>query len=86
MPATGPYDIPYRCLLPKRIQNLLAGGRCISTTHEALATTRLSPSCMATGQAAGTAAGLAIRHNMSPQELDVSVLQRQLRADGALLD
>ncbi|UUZ80869.1 FAD-dependent oxidoreductase [Paenibacillus sp. P26] len=51
----GAYDIPYRRLLPKRVVNLLTAGRCISTSHEALATTRLTPSCMATGQAAGSA-------------------------------
>lgn len=56
----GAYDIPYRRLVPKRVVNLMVAGRCISTSHEALATTRLTSSCMATGQAAGTAAGLAI--------------------------
>jgi len=82
----GAYDIPYRCLVSRTIVNLLAAGRCISTTHEALATTRLTPSCMATGQAAGTAAGLAVKHGVTPREIDVSELQALLRADGAVLD
>ncbi|MEK3883749.1 FAD-dependent oxidoreductase [Paenibacillus sp. PL2-23] len=82
----GAYDIPYRCLLPKRIDNLLVAGRCISTTHETLATTRLTPSCMATGQAAGTAAGLAVKHGCTPSEVDVAQLQAELRRGGALLD
>nr|WP_028552406.1 FAD-dependent oxidoreductase [Paenibacillus sp. UNC451MF] len=82
----GAYDIPYRCLLPKRVHNLLTGGRCISTTHEALATTRLTPSCMATGQAAGSAAGLAVKHNEVPADIDVAELQRTLEEDGALLN
>jgi hypothetical protein len=81
----GAYDIPYRCLLPKKIENLLTGGRCISTTHEALATTRLTPSCMATGQAAGSAAGIAVKRGAAPQEIDVRELQRVLAADGVLL-
>lgn len=81
----GAYDIPYRCLLPKEINNLLVGGRCISTSHEALATTRLTPSCMATGQAAGTAAGLAVKLSKAPAELDVALLQRVLEADGVVL-
>ena len=82
----GAYDIPYRCLLPKSIDNLLAAGRCISTSHEALATTRLTPSCMATGQAAGTAAGLAVKQGCAPAEVEIAALQAQLRQDGALLD
>lgn len=81
----GAYDIPYRCLIPKVVENLLVAGRCISTTHEALATTRLTPSCMATGQAAGTAAGIACRRNITPLNMDVSELQEQLRLGGALL-
>lgn len=81
----GAYDIPYRCLVPKQIKNLLVGGRCISTTHEALATTRLTPSCMATGQAAGTAAALAASQGISPASLSLSELQERLQQDGAIL-
>ncbi|MBD2847017.1 FAD-dependent oxidoreductase [Paenibacillus sp. IB182496] len=81
----GAYDIPYRCLLPQRIANLLVAGRCISTTHETLATTRLTPSCMATGQAAGTAAALAAAQGIAPAEVDVALLQQRLREAGALL-
>ncbi|WP_435874180.1 FAD-dependent oxidoreductase [Paenibacillus vandeheii] len=79
----GAYDIPYRCLISHNIHNLLAGGRCISTTHEAHATTRLTPSCMATGQAAGTAAALAVQMKLDPLELPVAVLQKELRRNGA---
>lgn len=81
----GAYDIPYRCLLPRQITNLLTAGRCISTTHEALATTRLTPSCMATGQAAGSAAGLAVKHGVRPGDFDIGELQSVLEAGGALL-
>ena len=81
----GAFDIPYRCLVPKRIDNLLAAGRCISTSHEALATTRLTPSSMATGQAAGTAAALAYRSRKRPSELDVLELQQELRAQNAFI-
>ncbi|MDF2722857.1 MAG: FAD-dependent oxidoreductase [Paenibacillus sp.] len=81
----GAYDIPYRCLIPKAVDNLLAAGRCISTSHEALATTRLSPSCMATGQAAGAAAALAARGGVSPAEVELSGLQANLTAAGAIL-
>jgi len=81
----GAYDIPYRCLLPKHIVNLSAAGRCISTTHEALATTRLTPSCMATGQAAGTAASLAWKWGCAMPEVPIAELQAELRQGGALL-
>jgi hypothetical protein len=82
----GAYDIPYGCLLPKKIINLTVGGRCISTTHEALATTRLTPSCMSTGQAAGTAAAMAAAQGISPLHIDRHELRRILIQNGALLD
>ncbi|WP_028547343.1 FAD-dependent oxidoreductase [Paenibacillus sp. UNC451MF] len=81
----GAYDIPYRCLLPQKLSNLLTAGRCISTTHEALATTRLTPSCMATGQAAGSAAGLAVRDEITVSDVDIQELQYIMEVDGALL-
>lgn len=81
----GSYGIPYRCLVPKKIENLLVGGRCISTTHEALATTRLTPSCMATGQAAGTAAALSIQENVSPRDLNINKLKAYLVENGVVL-
>ena len=81
----GAYDIPYGCLVAKGIDNLLAAGRCISTTHEALATTRLTPSCMATGQAAGTAAALAALQGTPAAEVDANRLRECLRKDGAFV-
>jgi len=81
----GTYDIPYRCLVPMRTRNLLAAGRCISTTHEALATTRLTPSCMATGQAAGTAAALSVLANVTPAEVNVAELREALKREKAYL-
>lgn len=82
----GAYDIPYRCLLPQKIDNLLAAGRCISTSHEALATTRLTPSCMATGQAAGAAAALAVSAGIAPADLDPEAIRRLLRGQRAIVD
>jgi hypothetical protein len=81
----GAYDIPYRCLITKEFDNLLAGGRCISTSHEALATTRLTPSCMATGEAAGRAAALASATNTAADSIDVAKLQELLRAADAVI-
>lgn len=79
------YDIPFRCLLPVGIDNLLLNGRCISTTHTAFSSARLTPSCMAIGQAAGTAAALALRRRCPPTALAIEELQAHLRRQGALL-
>ncbi|UOF89508.1 FAD-dependent oxidoreductase [Fodinisporobacter ferrooxydans] len=79
----GAYDIPYRCLLPKEVDNLLMAGRCMSTTHDAHSTTWLTPSCMATGQAAGTAAAMAALKGVSPHDLQVGELQRNLLTNRA---
>ncbi|MFZ7945928.1 FAD-dependent oxidoreductase [Neobacillus sp. 19] len=81
----GSYGIPYRCLIPKQIENLLVAGRCMSTTHEALATTRLTPSAMATGQAAGTAAALSLRDHVAPKDVNITELRRILTENGVVL-
>lgn len=79
------YDIPYRCLTPQVIDNLLVAGRCISATHEGMAGARVMGTCMAIGQAAGTAAAMAVRAGVDPRRVDVAALQAALRADGALV-
>jgi len=84
-PPGASYDIPYRCLVPKNIDNLLVAGRCVSSTHEAQAAIRVIPIVVAMGQAAGTAAALAARLNVPPRRLDVSLLQKTLREQGANL-
>jgi hypothetical protein len=84
-PSNDWYDIPYRCLTPKRIHNLLVSGRCISATHQAMAGARVMGTCMAVGQAAGTAAALAMRDETLPRDVDVDELRRALRSDGALV-
>lgn len=66
----GPYDIPYRSLLPQSISNLAVAGRCHSATQLASSSTRVNATAMAMGQAAGYAAALAVRHNVTTAELD----------------
>ncbi|HEV3153883.1 MAG TPA: FAD-dependent oxidoreductase [Candidatus Baltobacteraceae bacterium] len=85
LPEGERYEIPFRCLLPKGVDRLLVAGRCISTTHEALASTRLTPTVMTLGQAAGTAAAMAERGRTSLRELNPALLRAQLSADGVLL-
>jgi 2-polyprenyl-6-methoxyphenol hydroxylase-like FAD-dependent oxidoreductase len=82
LPAGASYEIPYRCLVPKGVESLLVAGRCISTTHEALASTRLTPTVMTLGQAAGTAAALANERGVALRSLDPQLLRETLVADG----
>ena len=82
----GSYDIPYRCLVPVDIDGLLLAGRCISTTHEAMASTRTMITGMMVGQAAGTAASLAVRSGSRPRDVDPGELRAELRRQGAHLD
>ena len=80
------YDIPYRCLVPKRVDNLLFAGRCLSVTTEAQECIRVIPPCLATGQAAGTAAALAVKKGVTPRRVDIHELQHRLRNDGVILE
>jgi len=79
------YEIPYRCLLPKGVTNLLVAGRCISSTHEAQASYRIMPFCAELGQAAGAAVSLAVKSGESLRTLDVKALQTILRQEGFVL-
>ena len=79
------YQIPYRSLLPQRVDNLLAAGRCISVDHRVHHATKEIPACFATGEAAGVAAALALSRGVVPPEVDVSELQRALVKGGAWL-
>jgi len=78
------YEIPYRCLLPEGLENILVAGRCISVTHEALGSTRSQICSMGTGQAAGTAAALAVRQGVTPRKVRIEELQRLLTAQKLL--
>ena len=79
------YEIPYRCLVPLRVENLLIASRCISATHEAHSAIRIMPIVMGIGQAAGTAAALCVQHSVKPRLLDASLLRERLRSQGAII-
>jgi len=83
-PGTS-YDIPYRSLIPLKINKLLIAGRCISSTHEAQSAIRIMPICTAIGHAAGVAAAMAARRDTVPRELSIADLQRELLKQGANL-
>ena len=71
--------------MPQRVENLLVAGRCISATHEALGAVRVQPICMATGQAAGTAAALCARHHVHPEDVPIAELQETLAGQNVVL-
>ncbi len=82
LPPGATYEIPFRCLVPAAREQLLVAGRCISTTHEALASTRLTPTVMTLGQAAGTAAAFANERRVCVGDVDTNELRARLVADG----
>jgi len=84
-PPGETYQIPYRSLLPQKMQNLLVVGRCLSATFEGQASARVSGTCMAMGEAAGTAAAMALAGEGSVAEIDISELLGKLKERGALL-
>lgn len=84
LPHQG-YDIPYRCLVPKRIEGLLVAGRSISSDQQPYESHRAMAPIMAIGQAAGTAAALACRAGATPRTLDLDLLQRTLLSQNAVL-
>lgn len=78
-PAPSPYGIPYRCLYSRKVRNLWFAGRNISTTHMALSSTRVMATCSTLGQAAGTAAAIAVAHNCDNRGVYQSHLQQLQR-------
>ena len=79
------YDIPYRCLVPQKVDHLLIAGRCISSEQQPYESHRAMVPIMAIGQAAGTAAALCCRENVAPRQLDVQQLQQKLVAQSVEL-
>ncbi|MGN1048601.1 MAG: FAD-dependent oxidoreductase [Eubacteriales bacterium] len=76
------YEIPYRSIVPVRLENVLAAGRNISTDIPGQSGTRLVMFCMSIGEAAGTAAALSLKENVTVRQLDVGMLQRRLVENG----
>ncbi len=79
----GPvWEIPYGALVPRGVGGLLAAGRCIDSSGDAWQVTRVIPPAALTGQAAGAAAGLAVRHKTTPGEVPASQVQAIMRQRG----
>jgi hypothetical protein len=88
--SRGFNQLPYRMLLPRcssagGVDNLLVAGRCASMTHEGHSAARVSGACFVMGQAAGTAAALALHRSLAPAQVQAAELQQMLEADGAFL-
>jgi hypothetical protein len=79
------FQIPYGCLVPSKLENLLAAGRCVSAEFQIADVLRLIPICWVTGQAAGIAAALSIKDKCKPRNVDIVKLQNNLRQQGAFL-
>ena len=86
IPENRCYGIPYGTLVPHSFSNLLVGGRPISAESDAAGAIRVMPPCMGIGQAAGTAAAMAVADKVDARALDVGKLRQQLRADNVMLD
>lgn len=79
------YQIPYRVLLPKTLNNVLVAGRCISCDHHALGSLRVMPQCFIEGDAVGIAAAMSVQQSIPPRNVDISALQNALRQCGAIV-
>jgi hypothetical protein len=81
-----PYQIPFRCLLPKELENVLATGRCISTNKQAHGSTRVQGTAMMTGQAAGLACAVAMKTRKQLKEIHYELLRLELERTHVILD
>lgn len=84
-PAGFKYQIPYRALVPLKIENLWVAGRCISCTHVALGSLRVMAQCIVEGEAVGLAAAISLHDQCSPREVNIAKLQERLRQQGAIV-
>lgn len=77
--------VPFRALVPKGKENLLVAGRCLSCDRLAGSALRVQAVCMATGQAAGAAAALAVKQNLPPSRVEIQEIKSVLRQFDAIV-
>ena len=75
------YEISYRSIVPCRVENLLIGSRCISSTHEAHSSLRVMPVVAGIGEAAGVAASVAVSDEVLPADIDGEVLKEMILSE-----
>ncbi|MFC1838035.1 FAD-dependent oxidoreductase [Thermodesulfobacteriota bacterium] len=78
--------VPYRCLVPVKVDNLLAAGRCVSADEMAINILSPIQFCIGTGQAAGTAAAIAVKEDIAPRHVNYGRLQECLISQGVLVN
>ncbi len=76
------HDVPYRAIVPEKLDSLLMAGRCISATHAGASAGKSMGNCVATGHAAGQAAAICVGKNIVPREIKIAKLQDAIRSDG----
>jgi len=86
VPEGKSYGIPYRCLLPQNVDNLIVAGRCVSSTHEAQGSLRVMPPSFNMGQAAGTAAAIATMDQVKVRQVNIAKLRKMLLEQGQVVD
>ena len=86
LPPGEYHEVPYRCLVPLGVEQLLVAGRCLSAAFEAQSSVRIQPNCRAMGQAAALASAMSLRQGITPRALDGVALREALRARGATSD
>ncbi len=79
------YEIPYRSIRPRGLDNVLVASRCIDSTHEAHAAVRVTNQIMTVGQGAGAAAALCAQKGLGTREISVELLKETLRSQGAFV-
>ncbi|MBS5063206.1 MAG: FAD-dependent oxidoreductase [Hungatella hathewayi] len=82
----GFMQIPYRALIPKNSYNLIVAGRCIAADGQTMGPARIMSTCMATGEAAGTAAAMTLKQDCGFKQLDTQLLKAQLKHNRAIID
>ncbi|HMR83021.1 MAG TPA: FAD-dependent oxidoreductase [Niabella sp.] len=81
-----PYQIPYRIMVPKTMDNLLIAGRCVCVDREALGSIRVGATCGAMGHAAGVAAALSAQSGTTVRDVDIKLVQQKLLEQNAIID
>lgn len=85
LPPGAYHEIPYRCLVPVGVEQLLVAGRCLSATFAAQGSVRVQSNCRAMGEAAAVAMGMSLAENIPPRQVDGVRLRQKLIAQGAKL-